>query len=330
MTRIEAVRRAILLDLSPWQRLAGIALAIALPAALRWLLGPLGSAVPFAPFFPFVLLAAVFMGWRAALAVCIAATVVVEWMFLATSLSLFDPHRLTLALLIVVANLALIAVGDTLRCTVRQLDALAREQDIVAREMYHRVQNALGVVQALIGVSHAGDDPERFRQDLLGRVQALANANRLLDSPPREAGASRARAVVEGRQVTDGRMGLDQLIHTAIAQFHKDEAFRIEGPRILLERAPAYHLLLVLHELCTNALKHGALSDPRGSVSICWDADGVLLWHESDGPPVVPPRRKGLGSRMFAVQQHWTLDRDFAPGGLSCRIALRTSAPARP
>ncbi len=319
MTRIEAVRRTILLDLAPWQRLSGIAAAIAAPAALRWALGPAGAAVPFAPFFPFVLLAAVFMGWRAALVVAIATTLLVEWVFRGGSPSLLDPHRLTLALLIALANLALIAVGDTLRRTVRQLDALAREQDIVTREMYHRVQNALGVVQALVRVSRASDDTERFRQDLLARVQALANANRLLDSPPGNPCGARAGAVTE----------VAHLVRTAIAPFHKDEAFHIEGPPFLIAREPAYHLLLVLHELCTNALKHGALSDPRGRVTIGWSADGVLLWQENGGPPVLPPSRQGLGTRMFARQQHWTLERDFAPSGLTCRIVLRPRATVR-
>ncbi|MBB3357311.1 MULTISPECIES: HWE histidine kinase domain-containing protein [unclassified Novosphingobium] len=327
MTRIEAVRRTILLDLTPWQRLSGIAVAIAVPATLRWALGQAGEAVPFAPFFPFVLLAAVFMGWRAALVVAIITTLLVEWVFRGGSPSLLDPHRLTLALLIALANLALIAVGDTLRRTVRQLDALAREQDIVAREMYHRVQNALGVVQALIRVSHAGDDTERFRQDLLARVQALANANRLLDNPPGNTNGAQRRNVTEARQPADGAgLNLAQLVRTAIAPFHKDDAFHIEGPPFLIEREPAYHLLLVLHELCTNALKHGALSDPRGRVSIGWSADGVLLWRENGGPPVLPPSRQGLGTRMFARQQHWTLERDFAPSGLTCRIALRARA----
>jgi two-component sensor histidine kinase len=60
-----------------------------------------------------------------------------------------------------------------------------------------------------------------------------------------------------------------------------------------LERDAAYHLLLLLHELCTNALKHGALSTDTGQVTIRWNQAGVIDWQETGGPSVRPPDRQG-------------------------------------
>ena len=308
MTRIEVVRRAILVDLAPWQKGAGIVLAIALPTLAHYALSSTAALMPYAAYCPFILFAAVFLGWRAALATALAATLVVDLLFLRHALA---RQVVTVAVFFMATNLALIAVGDTLRRTVRQLDALAQQQDIVVREMYHRVQNALGVVQALIRVSKSGTDAEQFRQDLLGRVHALANANRLLDA--------RRHSAADDQPDT----AIDHLVRTATAPFHKDTAFRIRGPRVVISPEAAYHLLLVLHELCTNALKHGALSNGLGHVTIEWTEAATLHWIEADGPPTSPPTRRGLGTGMFARQQHWTIDRDFAPCGLRCRLSPR-------
>jgi two-component sensor histidine kinase len=292
MTRIEVVRRAILLDLAPWHSVVGAMLALAVPTMLRWWLDGLADAAPYVLYCPFILFAAVFLGWRAALAVAAIATLVVNALFpgpLAPGgLAMPVAHRTLLAALFLVVDLALIAVGDTLRRTVRQLEALARQQDIVVREMFHRVQNALGVVQALIRVSRADDDPEQFRQELLGRVQALANANRLLDARRKDSDS------------TDFGLTVAALVQVAIAPFHNAEAFIVRGPPASLERDAAYHLLLLLHELCTNALKHGALSTDTGQVTIRWNQAGVIDWQETGGPSVRPPDRQGLGSRLFA------------------------------
>ncbi|MFD2781844.1 HWE histidine kinase domain-containing protein [Novosphingobium pokkalii] len=315
MTRIEVVRRAILLDLATWHSVVGAILALAVPTILRWWLDGLADAAPHVLYCPFILFAAVFLGWRAASAVAAIATLVVNVLFSGLlapdGVAMPVANRTLLAALFLVVDLALIAVGDTLRRTVRQLEALARQQDIVVREMFHRVQNALGVVQALIRVSRADDDPEQFRQELLGRVQALANANRLLDARRKDSDS------------TDFGLTVAALVQVAIAPFHNAEAFIVRGPPASLERDAAYHLLLLLHELCTNALKHGALSTDTGQVTIRWNQAGVIDWQETGGPSVRPPDRQGLGSRLFARQQHWVIERSFAHDGFSCRIAPR-------
>jgi two-component sensor histidine kinase len=80
----------------------------------------------------------------------------------------------------------------------------------------------------------------------------------------------------------------------------------LEGPDVLLEPRAALSLGLAVHELTTNAVKHGALSVPEGVVHIAWhveqSADGeilVLNWSETNGPPVSPPARKGFGMMLI-------------------------------
>jgi hypothetical protein len=110
MTRIEVVRRAILLDLAPWHSVVGAMLALAVPTILRWWLDGLANAAPYVLYCPFILFAAVFLGWRAALAVAAIATLVVNALFpgpLAPGgLAMPVAHRTLLAALFLVVDLA--------------------------------------------------------------------------------------------------------------------------------------------------------------------------------------------------------------------------------
>jgi two-component sensor histidine kinase len=90
---------------------------------------------------------------------------------------------------------------------------------------------------------------------------------------------------------------------------------------------------MVLHELGTNAVKYGALSGADGRVEIDWTANGSLRlrWAESGGPPVVPPARRGFGSRLIErglrheIGGRVTLQ--FAPGGVVCTIETPLGGP---
>ena len=74
----------------------------------------------------------------------------------------------------------------------------------------------------------------------------------------------------------------------------------MEGPNLRLSASHAEYLGLAIHELATNALKHGALSAPSGKLRIHWAVDKITNrfqfdWQEFDGPPVAFPERKGFG-----------------------------------
>ena len=104
----------------------------------------------------------------------------------------------------------------------------------------------------------------------------------------------------------------------------------IDGPDVRLKPEAAQSLGLALHELATNAAKHGALSRSGGRVEINWqlldDASVVLLWRESQGPQVSAPSRRGFGSMVIEKNLARALDADvnldFAAGGVTCRVAV--------
>ena len=112
----------------------------------------------------------------------------------------------------------------------------------------------------------------------------------------------------------------------------------VQGEAIDLPAGPTVTLALMLNELATNAAKYGALSTAAGTVAISWtvrpSGEGLgidLLWAEQGGPPVVPPQRRGFGSRLLAAsaqQIKGEHEMDFAPTGLQCR--LRFVVPQSP
>ena len=106
------------------------------------------------------------------------------------------------------------------------------------------------------------------------------------------------------------------------------DCYTATGPDIDLPPQTAVALSMALHELCTNAIKHGSLSAGNGSVDVAWsreDGDRLsLTWTERGGPPVSPPTRRGFGVQMLeralAHEFNGSVNLDFAPEGLKCRI----------
>jgi two-component sensor histidine kinase len=184
---------------------------------------------------------------------------------------------------------------------------------LLAAEVDHRAKNMLALVQVLLRQTRASTI-DAYARAAQGRVAALARAHTLL-SQSRWAGAE-----------------LSRLVEEETAPYRRSGVTRvgIAGPSVLLEPSVAQALAMVLHELATNAAKYGALSVPGGEVRVQWSVDRagrlVLRWTESNGPPVQPPTRSGLGSQVIersvrdqldgAVQLDWPVD------GLVCAISI--------
>lgn len=96
----------------------------------------------------------------------------------------------------------------------------------------------------------------------------------------------------------------------------------------MLAPKAALAMSAVIQELSTNAAKYGAFSAPSGKLSVAWTVDDSgrvhLTWTEREGPPVQKPARRGFGTRMiasiFGGGAGWSVDLDFAPGGLRCAM----------
>ncbi len=184
---------------------------------------------------------------------------------------------------------------------------------LLAREAEHRAKNVLATVQATVHLSNS-DTPEGLKHAIEGRIQALSNVHRLFVES-RWAGA-----------------GLHSLVKEELAGYSRDGDGRahIEGPDLVMPPAIAQAVAVALHELVTNAAKHGALSVAEGHVRVEWSrpSDGrlVLRWTETGGPPVEPPTRQGFGTRvmdgMIRGQLKGEMRFDWRAEGLACVIAL--------
>ncbi len=187
-----------------------------------------------------------------------------------------------------------------------------RQMHLVMRELTHRSKNLLAVIQAMARQTAArSDNTEDFVESFAARLQAMAASHDLL--------------------VSQSWYGADLkelvLAHLAQSIDPGSPQIEIEGDPHSITADAAQNLGLALHELTTNAAKYGALSVLGGKLSVSWTTvDGRirLVWKESGGPEVVPPRRNGFGRMLLERLVGPALDGDvtidFAPEGVSCVI----------
>jgi two-component sensor histidine kinase len=197
--------------------------------------------------------------------------------------------------------------------------AAEERQRLMAREVDHRAKNALAVVQAALRLTPR-QDAEAYATAVEGRVAALARAHSVL---------------AEGRWQG---AALQAVIEAELAAFQPGTAaadgsrFRLEGPALALAPDAVQALSMAVHELATNAAKHGALSVAQGHILVTWRIDPEadllhLTWTEQGGPPLAgPPTRRGFGSRLveatIANQLGGSVERGWEPAGLVCRMVL--------
>ncbi|MFZ5721195.1 MAG: sensor histidine kinase [Pseudomonadota bacterium] len=200
-------------------------------------------------------------------------------------------------------------VGTNIDITERK--GAERRQQLLINELNHRVKNTLAIVQAIAWQSfRSGGMARQAREDFEGRLAALAAAHDVLTGQNWEA-ASMVRIVcgaLAPHDPADGRI-------------------TIAGPSIDLEPKTAVSMALAMHELATNAVKYGALSEPAGRVEIRWTLEEGALrltWRESGGPAVSAPAQRGFGARLLeqglAEELRGTVRLQFRPEGLVCEM----------
>jgi PAS domain S-box-containing protein len=209
--------------------------------------------------------------------------------------------------------------GNPARTFSTSLDITARKRSeehirLLMDEVNHRAKNLLAVVQSIARLTIRDSPPQAFARNLVDRLQSL--------------GASQDLIVRSGWQGVDlAGLVRAQLDHLGPAL---DRQVSIGGPRLWLPPAAAQGIGMALHELATNALKHGSLSSGAGRVEIAWtigasaDSRFAMSWVERGGPPVPPPGRRGFGhtviERMAAQSVGGTVDLRFDPAGLRWRL----------
>jgi PAS domain S-box-containing protein len=182
-------------------------------------------------------------------------------------------------------------------------------EESLVREIQHRSNNQLAVIQAIAHQTFSGDRSLAEEKKVFdARLRALAHAN---------------------RQLTESnwsRVNLSEIVRSALVPF--GDRTVIDGVDIMLGAQHVQNFSLALHELATNAAKYGALSNESGRVEIFWTIvrdgkDNILKfnWRERGGPPAKLPTRHGLGTLL--LRETFTDVRiDYLAEGLTCQIDL--------
>jgi two-component sensor histidine kinase len=215
------------------------------------------------------------------------------------------------------------ALLEEMRAAERRLEAAlgkerqaAEHQKLLIDELNHRVKNTLATVQSIVTQTlRTAGTSEEAKEAVELRLLALSRAHDVL-----------TRESWEGAD-------LIEVVERALEpyQFSNEYRIHVTGPRVRLTPRMALALSMALHELATNAVKYGALSNKTGSIVVSWTVqNGVapprltLRWAEAGGPPVVPPRRRGFGSRLIERSLAHDLDGRveiaFAPTGVICTV----------
>jgi len=212
-----------------------------------------------------------------------------------------------------------------LHVVLRRINTAARERKraadrdkLLLAELDHRVKNTIANIQALVvQTSRSADTLTGFVEGLDGRIQSMAKAHSLL-SQSRWEGVS-----------------IDKILHEELNPYSNGHfAVSLSGTDVLLTPKSALSLSLAIHELATNAAKHGALRQPSGRVSVHWrrteDGGIALSWHEAGGPPVTAPTKFGFGTtlieRALAMETGGTADIQYLAAGVTCEIYLPLSS----
>ena len=190
-------------------------------------------------------------------------------------------------------------------------------QRLLLAELQHRVRNTLSVVRTIARrTAQTSSTVDEYASHLDGRINAFARTQALVTRDP-ESGVDLEYLVAEELMAYNARDG---------------EQVRISGPRVRLQPKPAETFALAVHELATNAVKYGALSQPSGRIEIAWrieqasPAELVFEWREMDGPEVHTPQRQGFGTEMlektlaFEFQAQTALA--YKPSGVQCTIRI--------
>jgi two-component sensor histidine kinase len=191
-------------------------------------------------------------------------------------------------------------------------------REILVHELAHRVKNTLATVQSIASLSFRHSQGPEALRGFQDRLQALVRSHDLLTQRNWE------------------HADISDIAKVALAPLREDKGhrFSLTGPPVDLPPTTAVPVAMIMHELCTNAMKYGALSNDRGTISIRWmtapDERGTavsLTWSEDGGPPVKRPDQEGFGSRLIAnltKQMHGSFEARYPPSGLICHIKLVT------
>jgi PAS domain S-box-containing protein len=205
-------------------------------------------------------------------------------------------------------------VGASQDITRRKQADLGR--DLLLRELAHREKNGLSVIMAIVAqTARTQRTAKGLEEQLMARLQAMARSQELVTG-------------ADGRSAPLGEVIATALAPFGAARFDIDPALDL----LILRGDLAASMGLLLHEMATNAVKYGSLSNDGGRVGVAAEAAGpgrgAFRWRERDGPPVAQPTRKGFGSRLLSLAlrpQGGEVRFEFEPDGFLAVVEFPTT-----
>ncbi len=195
-----------------------------------------------------------------------------------------------------------------------------QRQELLIRELDHRVKNALARMAVVVELSKEDHQTlDEYVEVIRGRIQSMARTHERLS----------------GSKWTG--VGIATIVEDELMAYRRADNCVIDGSNLMLAPDIVQAFAFTIHELATNAAKYGALSQGDGRVEVLWtveEADGVnriidLVWRERAAVSVSAPKRESYGLRTIRNLLHYecdaTVDLDFRQSGLECRIVFPLS-----
>jgi two-component sensor histidine kinase len=194
-------------------------------------------------------------------------------------------------------------------------------QRLLLEELHHRIKNVLATVIAIASQSlKNADSVEHGREAIESRLLALGRVHDLL------------------LKTNWTSATLESIVQTAIEPFDKGARFSVVIPDIDVSPSAVLPLAMILNELCTNAVKYGALSNANGRVAISAAIDASkerfgFTWAEAGGPSVQTPTRASFGTRLieqgFVGELRGEAHLSFEPSGVVCNLDIPLASLVR-
>jgi two-component sensor histidine kinase len=285
-------------------------LCVAAATLLRAMIGLIApDAVPFATYFPAILVATLVAGVSAGALATLLGGAAAWYLFVPSNDAwpTFITENVVSICLFAFAAAAIIWISEQYRVVLRRLDKEEQYRQVVVDELGHRVKNKLATIYAILRHELRGHDD--IWQSVSGRLRALLAADDFL-------------VKADGHGVD-----LRQILEMELQPYGSARISMQGEPVLLFAKLPTI-LALVFHELATNAAKYGSLSSSEGRLDVSWREEGECIamdWVERGGPPVSTPSKRSFGSNLIER----SLDAfggsakiEFAPAGVICRMLL--------
>src|SRR5665213_700953 len=283
-------------------------LCVAAATGLRMLIDLVApNAVPFATYFPAILIATLIGGVWAGTFAMLLSGFVSWWIFIPPRLEIWTGGKdhIVSVTLFFFASAVIVWIAGQYRKVVRRLDEEENYRQVVVDELGHRVKNKLATIYAILRHELRGHDA--IWQSVSGRLRALSAADDFLVK-------------------SDGKgVDLRQILEMELEPYGTGRVSLQGEPVLLFAKVPTV-LALVFHELATNAAKYGALSNSEGRLAISWRPVGdriAVVWVENGGPPVTEPTRRSFGSNLIERSLGGfggSAKIEFLPTGVICRM----------